>query len=87
MIVLEEVADDGAPSLAAGAGDDDPHTGRLFGRNRRQVQTVRPLECGKSNCEVLDREPGRIEDGRVVWPAATDRVARENGTELCDVVA
>ena len=34
MVVLEQVANDTAPRLAAGAGDDDPHSGRLFGAER-----------------------------------------------------
>ena len=57
-------------------------------RDLRQVtELAGALERGERDSEVLDREPGRVERGRLVVVSAPLRFAREHRAELRDVGA
>ena len=49
--------------------------------DRREVEPVRTLERRERDREILDREPGRVEDGDLLVALPADRVARENRAE------
>jgi len=53
---------------------------------RRELQFVRSLERNERNRKILDREPGRIEDGDVFRRPATLGRSREDVPKLRYVV-
>src|SRR5881397_1122383 len=55
---------------------------RALELKRRQVQVVGALHRGEGNCEVLDREPGRVERRDLLVGLPPLRVAGKHGAEL-----